>query len=161
VATLPRVAWDNAAHSLLERTLDDSANRREMFPVAFLATDEILRRAIRLVRDLQIDEAAMARNLEKFGRFAATERVMMASAKAGADRQEMHEIIREHSLEAWAKLAAGQPNPLVERLATDSRITSYLDPAQIRALLDASHYVGDAPDRARQLAMQISQTLSS
>ena len=72
VATLPRVAWDNAAHSLLERTLDDSANRREIFPAAFLATDEIVRRATRLIRDLRIDEAAMARNLDKFGTFAAT-----------------------------------------------------------------------------------------
>ncbi|NJN95149.1 MAG: adenylosuccinate lyase [Anaerolineales bacterium] len=155
VATLPRVAWDNAAHSLLERTLDDSANRREIFPAAFLSTDEILRRATRLVRDLRVDEAALKRNLEKYGTFAATERVLLAAAKAGADRQEMHEIIREHSLAAWAELAAGQPNPLPERLASDPRITAYLSPAQIMALLNASHYVGDAPERAKNLAAQI------
>lgn len=155
VATLPRVAWDNAAHSLLERTLDDSANRREIFPAAFLSTDEILRRATRLVRDLRVDEAALKRNLEKYGTFAATERVLLAAAKAGADRQEMHEIIREHSLAAWAQLAAGQPNPLPERLASDPRITAYLSPAQIMALLNASHYVGDAPERAKNLAAQI------
>jgi adenylosuccinate lyase len=155
VATLPRVAWDNAAHSLLERTLDDSANRREVLPAAFLATDEIVRRATRLVRDLRVDEAALARNLEKYGTFAATERVLMAAAKAGADRQEMHEIIREHSLAAWAELAAGRANPLTEHLSTDARITQYLAPAQIIALLDASHYVGDAPERARSLAAQI------
>jgi len=155
VAALPRVAWDNAAHSLLERTLDDSANRREVFPTAFLATDEILRRATRLIRDLRVNEKAVAGNLEKYGTFAATERVLMAAAKLGADRQEMHEIIREHSLIAWADIAAGQPNPLVVRLSADERVTRYLEPAQVIALLDASNYVGDAPERARLIAEAI------
>ncbi len=159
VATLPRVAWDNAAHSLLERTLDDSANRREILPAAFLATDEILRRATRLGRDLRVDEAALTRNLEKYGIFAATERVLLAAAKAGADRQEMHEIIREHSLAAWAELAAGQTNPLASRLSTDARITQYLAPAEILSLLDATQYVGDAPERARRLAAQIREAI--
>jgi adenylosuccinate lyase len=161
VAALPRVAWDNAAHSLLERTLDDSANRREVLPAAFLATDEILHRATRLVRDLRVDEAALARNLEKYGTFAATERVLLAAAKAGADRQEMHEIIREHSLAAWAELAAGQANPLPGRLSTDPRITQYLSSPQIITLLDATQYIGDAPERAKALAAQMRQAISS
>lgn len=160
VAAMPRVAWDNAAHSLLERTLDDSANRREMLPTAFLASDEILRRANRLMRHLRIDEAALNRNLVKFGIFAATERLLMATAKAGANRQEMHEIIREHSLTAWAQLAAGHPNPLAEQLANDNRITRYVDSNRVINLLEASHYVGDAPQRARQLAQQIQDTIS-
>lgn len=155
VATLPRVAWDNAAHSLLERTLDDSANRREIFPAAFLATDEILRRATRLIRDLRLDEAAMARNLKKYGTFAATERVMMTAAKLGADRQTMHEIIREHSMAAWADLAAGQSNSLPARLTADERLTRHLSREQITHLLDASHYVGDAPTRAKMIAETI------
>lgn len=155
VASLPRVAWDNAAHSLLERTLDDSANRREVFPTAFLATDEILRRATRLIRNMRLDEAAMARNLETYGTFAATERVMMAAAQQGADRQEMHEIIREHSLAAWADISAGKPNPLPARLSTDERITQFLPPEQLLTLLDAAQYVGDAPERARRIAQEI------
>lgn len=159
VAGLPRVAWDNAAHSLLERTLDDSANRREIFPVAFLATDEILSRATRLIRELRVDEAAVARNLEKYGTFAATERVLMLAVKLGADRQEMHEIIREHSLAAWADMAAGQANSLPRRLSTEEQITRYLPAEQVITLLDASGYVGDAPERARQLAQQIRTTL--
>lgn len=159
VATLPRVAWDNAAHSLLERTLDDSANRREIFPAAFLAVDEIVRRATRLIRDLRIDEAAMARNLEKFGTFAATERVMMTAAKLGADRQEMHEIIREHSMAAWADLAAGQPNSLPARLTADARLTVYLSQEEIVQLLDAGHYVGDAPERAKSLTKHIKEII--
>jgi len=159
VAGLPRLAWDNAAHSLLERTLDDSANRREMFPVAFLATDEIVRRATRIIRDLQVDEAAQARNLQTYGTFAATERLLMQATKQGADRQSMHELIREHSLAAWADIAAGQPNSLPTRLAGDERITRYLSSAEITGLLDAAGYVGDAPARARRLAGQLNAIL--
>lgn len=159
VAGLPRTAWDNAAHSLLERTLDDSANRREIIPAAFLAVDEIVRRATRLLTNLRVDEGAMARNLAKYGTFAATERVMMAAVKQGADRQEMHEIIREHSLAAWAEIAEGKPNPLPVRLFNDDRITRYLTLTQITYLLDASHYVGDAPQRARHIAAEIKNQL--
>jgi adenylosuccinate lyase len=126
-----------------------------MFPTAFLAVDEIVRRATRLMRGLQVDREAMARNLEKYGTFAATERILMTTVRLGADRQEMHEIIREHSLAAWADMAAGQPNPLPSRLATDRRITRYLTPAQVVDLLDASHYVGDAPERAMRVAGEI------
>lgn len=159
VASLPRIAWDNAAHSLLERTLDDSANRREMLPTAFLAVDEIVRRATRLMRGLQVDREALARNLEKYGTFAATERILMTTVKLGADRQEMHEIIRAHSLAAWAEIAAGQPNPLSGRLANDGQINRYLTPAQVLDLLDAGHYVGDAPERARRIAGEIREEL--
>ena len=150
VAGLPRLAWDNAAHSLLERTLDDSANRRELLPAAFLACDEILRRATRLIRDLRIDKTALARNLDRYGLFAATERVLMAAVKAGADRQEMHEIIREHSMAAWADTSAGRPNPLPERLAGDTRITGHLERQTILLLLDAVEYVGDAPEAGQK-----------
>lgn len=161
VAGLPRLAWDNAAHSLLERTLDDSANRREMLPAAFLAVDEILRRATRLMQGLRIDQAAQTRNLEKYGTFAATERVLMAAVKAGADRQEMHEIIRGYSLTAWADIAAGQPNSLPHHLSAEARLTRFLAPEQIIDLLDASQYVGDAPDRAKKLAEKIKTTIEN
>jgi adenylosuccinate lyase len=81
MAALPRIAWDNAAHSLLERTLDDSANRRELLPTAFLTVDEILRRGTRLLSDLRVNETAMARNLAIYGTFAATERILMTAAR--------------------------------------------------------------------------------
>ncbi|MEP7292268.1 MAG: adenylosuccinate lyase [Chloroflexota bacterium] len=161
VVAMERVAWDNASHSLLERTLDDSANRREFLPVAFLATDEMIRVSARIIGDLRIDEGAAARNLERFGAFAAVERVLMAVGKAGADRQEMHEHLRTHSLAAWAAISAGQPNPLIESLANDPTLAVYLASEQIRALLDASAYVGDAPARARQFASHILVTLSN
>ncbi len=160
VVAMERVAWDNASHSLLERTLDDSANRRETLPVGFLAVDEMIRVSARIVGDLRIDEQAAARNFARFGVFSAVERVLMAAVKAGADRQAMHELLRNHSLSAWSALASNQPNPLVESLATSPELAVYLAPEQIRALLDASAYVGDAPQRARQFAARILETLS-
>jgi adenylosuccinate lyase len=156
VATLPRVAWDNAAHSLLERTIDDSGNRRTILPEAFLASSDLLRRALRLLRDLQVNEAAVARNLALYGTFAAAERLLMELVRAGADRQEMHEVIREHSMSAWAIVSADQvPNPLPEKLATDPTILRHLPAERVRALMDATDYVGDAPERARALAAEI------
>ncbi|MCS7055334.1 MAG: adenylosuccinate lyase [Thermoflexales bacterium] len=152
VAVLPRVAWDNAAHSLLERTLDDSANRRAMLPEAFLAVDEMLAVATRIIRDLRVDEGHIARTMHAYGPFAATERLLMAVTKAGANRQEMHERIRQHALAAWAKLSAGEPNPLIASLCADAEITRYIAPESAHALLSADHYVGDAPQRARDLA---------
>ncbi|MGD1995846.1 MAG: adenylosuccinate lyase [Anaerolineae bacterium] len=161
VAALPKVAWGNAAESLLERTLDDSANRRIMLPDAFLAVDEILRRATRLVRGLNVDRTAVARNLDRYGIFAATEPLLMELTKARADRQEMHEVIRELSLAAWEAVREGQPNPLPDLLAEDSRLTAHLPPARIRTVLDVTGYVGDAPQRARALAQEIRRRLKA
>ncbi len=109
LAQMPRLAWDNAAHSLLERTLDDSANRRTMLPESFLITDELLRVAKRILRGLQVNQAALAKNLSIYGPFAATERVLMALTRAGADRQSMHERLRQHALKAWDAVQEGQP----------------------------------------------------
>ena len=155
VATLPRVAWDNAAHSLLERTLDDSANRRIVIPEAFLACDELLRRAGRILGGLRVNEAAMARNMSLYGAFAATERVLMELARAGADRQAMHELIRGHSMSAWQAVQSGDENPLCELLARDATVLSYLPAERVRELMDANEYVGDAPERTRALAQEM------
>jgi len=159
VAALVRVAWDNAAHSLLERTLDDSANRRLILPGAFLADDELLRRAHRILRGLRIHDAAVARNLATYGTFAATERLLMELARARADRQAMHEVIRRHAMAAWEAVQQGKPNPLADRLATDPEVLRYLPARRVRELLDVTGYVGDAPERARQMAAAIRGTL--
>lgn len=159
LASLPGVAWGNAADNLLERTLDDSANRRIILPQAFLCADELLLRAERVVRGLRIDGDAIERTLARYGVFAATERLLMAAARAGGDRQALHEVIREHSLAAWAAVQRGDANPLAELLVSDARITTYVVPDQARALLDASRYVGDAPERARALVKVIRAAL--
>ena len=160
LAQFPRLAWDNAAHSLLERTLDDSANRRMLLPEAFLISDELLRTAGRLVNGLVFNEEAMRRNLALYGPFAAIERVLMALSKAGADRQAMHERLRQHSLAAWPAVQAGAPNPLLDWIASDETLLAYLPAAELRRLMDASAHLGDAPARALALAEQIRLTLN-
>ncbi len=160
VATLPAVAWANAAHSLLERTLDDSANRREVLPVAFLAVDEILHSTQRILSGLRIDDRAVARNLEVYGVFAATERLLMAAVKRGADRQAIHECIRVHTLAAWADVQAGRSNSLPERLSAEPALLAYLSADEVLAWLDAGGHVGDAAERARAMAAQVRAVLT-
>jgi adenylosuccinate lyase len=160
VAALPRVAWDNAALSLLERTLDDSASRRLVLPEAFLLIDEGLRQSCSLVNGLQVWPGPTARNLRDYGIFAATERVLMEGVKAGGDRQTLHEVIREHSMAAWAAVQAGEDNPLAARLAGDTRLTALVPAAALPGLLDASVHVGDAPERTHALAATIRRKLA-
>lgn len=155
VAAQIPVLWHNAAHSLLERTLDDSANRRIVLPEIFLAVDEMLIQARGLIEGLVIDQAAVARNLTIYGPFAATERLLMALARAGADRQEMHERLREHSLQAWSAIRDGRPNPLVEALANDEAMLAYLPGEAIREAMSGSAYLGNAPEKARLMAETI------
>ena len=155
LAALPRVVWDNAAHSLLERTLDDSANRRTLLPEAFLIADELLRRGQRLIEGLQVRPEATACLLATYGVFAATERLLMECVKRGGDRQELHEVIRDRSLAAWAEVQAGRVNPLCDLLRADPRITQYATPEEVDTWLDAKDYVGDAPERAQALAAAI------
>jgi adenylosuccinate lyase len=159
VASLPRTAWDNAAHSLLERTLDDSANRRTLLPEAFLAADELLLVSQKIVSGLKVNEAALERNLSAYGPFAAIERVLAALVKAGADRQVMHERLRGHAMRAWEAVQAGEPNPLAESIAKDEEFRRYLGEEALRGLMDASRHVGDGSRRARDLAWQIKRVL--
>jgi adenylosuccinate lyase len=159
LAQAPRLAWDNAAHSLLERTLDDSANRRSLLPESFLAADELLGTSRRILGGLVVNERALQRNLEIYGPFAATERVLAALARAGADRQEMHERLREHAMQAWSALQDGQPNPLAEGICRDPAFQAYLPVDGLRACFEVSGHLGDAPQRARQLAEEIRRSL--
>jgi len=161
LAQLPRVAWDNAAHSLLERTLDDSANRRTILPEAFLAADEMLKTAQGILSGLRVDERALARNLAVYGPFAATERVMMAAVKAGASRQDMHELIREQAMKAWETVRSGEPNPLAKNLSTDAEILKFLSVEQVSELMDYKSHLGDAPLRARELAQVVEGEISN
>jgi adenylosuccinate lyase len=159
LAQMPRLAWDNAAHSLLERTLDDSANRRTLLPEAFLLSDELLLTATKIVKGLVIHQNSLQRNFATYGPFAASERVLMALGKAGADRQQMHEKLRDHAMLAWAEVQQGRPHNLIESLAADPDLLRYLPAAEIRALMDASQHLGDAPQRARQVAAAVRAAL--
>lgn len=156
VAAQTAAAWDNAGQAILERSLDDSANRRLFLPESFLAVDEMLRKTIDLVEGITFDHRQIRRNLEYYGPFAATERVLMAIVRAGADRQAAHEWLREASLRAWETIREGYENPLVGIIADDTRLTQYLPSAELRRLMDASGYTGTAASRAKAFIADIS-----
>ncbi len=146
VHSLVPTAWDNASLSILERTLDDSANRRLFLPQAFLALDEVLITASKVVSGMNVHEAAIKRNLQAYGVFAATERLLMELGRRGADRQVMHEFIREESLKAWAIVQEGGSNPLEGLLSNNPSIRKYMTEEEILGCLDASNYYGDAAE---------------
>ncbi len=149
------VAWQNAATNLLERTLDDSANRRTILPEALMCADEIVTLARKVVDGLAIEERRIAANLRTYAPFAGTEVVMMEAVRAGGDRQRLHEVLRGASMEAWAAVGRGEDNPLSRLLTEDRELIALVDPAEIRRLLDPSSYVGTAPQRARLLADRV------
>jgi len=131
-------AWHTAAAQWLERTLDDSANRRLVIPEAFLATDAILVLATNVAAGLEVREATSAEHVAREMPFLATERLLMRGVKAGGDRQQLHEVIRGQSLEG--------SEDLLERLAK----TPEFKRLGVRATaeeLDPVAYVGRAPQQ--------------
>lgn len=155
LSVLPQVAWQNAAQNLLERTLDDSANRRSILPEAFLACDELVGAATRIVDGLVVDHRAIGATMAAYAPFACTERILMAMGKAGADRQETHERLRLHALDAWAAMRSLGSNPLFQRIAQDSFFVDRLGEEALAGLMDVQDYAGSAPARAKALAAQI------
>lgn len=147
VSVLPGVGFSNAANSILERTLDDSAARRIVMPEAFLAVDECLRIYEGLFEGLLVFPEMIKGNLSKYGPFAGTEAVLMKLVARGADRQKMHELMRVKSSMAWQEVTRGKPNPMEKLLANDREVRARLGPGELRSLLDPSGYTGDAEER--------------
>ena len=144
-------AWNNAATTVLERSLDDSANRRIFIPESFIALDEMLITEIKVVKGMSIHSTATERLMSNYGVFASTERVLLELGKKGADRQKMHEVIREESLKAWVCVQEGKENPLKKALLDNSELLSYLSKEEIEKALDASEYTGDAEKRTEMV----------
>ena len=132
-----------AAVQWLERTLDDSANRRISLPEGFLCADAILRLAKNVTQGLRVNEKVIARTLREYLPFIATENLLMEAVKRGGDRQALHEIIRQKSMEATARMKEGEPCDLLERLAAEKSFS--LSAAEMEALLDPRAYIGRCP----------------
>ena len=131
-------AWHTAAAQWLERTLDDSANRRLVIPEAFLATDAILVLATNVAAGLEVREETIAPHVAKAMPYLATERLLMRGVKAGGDRQALHEVIRTHSLKG--------SETLLDRLAQSPEFKG-LGVRATAAELDSAAYVGRAPQQ--------------
>lgn len=127
-----------------ERTLDDSANKRMSVPEAFLAVDAMLEIAINVCSNLVVYEKTIEKHVWEELPFMATENILMEAVKAGGNRQELHEIIRQHSQKAAYEVKyEGKSNDLLQRLAMDENFSLNLE--EINSLMDPSLYVGCAP----------------
>lgn len=134
----------------LERTLDDSANRRISLPEGFLACDAILRLMQNVTSGLHVNEHIVSRHVREYLPFIATENLMMEAVRHGGDRQEIHEIIRQASMAETQKMKNGESWDLVAALAKEPAFG--LSEDEIRALLIPEDYTGRAPQQARALA---------
>ncbi len=127
----------------LERTLDDSANRRISLPEGFLCADAILRLMTNVTDGLHVNEKIVDRTVREYLPFISTENLMMEAVKRGGDRQQLHEIIRENSMAATARMKQGEPCDLMERLTKEPAFK--MTPAEIEAILDPKLYIGRCP----------------
>lgn len=133
-----------------ERTLDDSANKRISVPEAFLAVDGILSLYLNVVDGLVVYPKVINQRLMKELPFMATENIMMDAVKRGGNRQELHERIRVHSMEAGKQVKVeGKENDLLERIAGDEMFGVTLD--ELKTLLDPSKYVGRSPEQVTEI----------
>jgi adenylosuccinate lyase len=153
ISALARYAIVNALNPAItastqwfERTLDDSANRRISISEGFLAVDAILNLYLNVASGLVVYPKVIEKNLMKELPFMATENILMEAVKKGKDRQEIHERIRIHSIEAAKKIKIeGMENDLMERISNDTAFG--MNKEELQSLIDAKKFIGCAPQQ--------------
>ena len=149
LATSPQMT---ASEQWLERTLDDSANRRLVIPEAFLAVDGILEILTNVLDGLVVYPRVIAARVAQELPFMATENILMAAVKTGGNRQQLHERIRQHSHAAAAQVKQhGKPNDLISRLKADPALTR----VDFKKVLDPKTYIGRAPQQVDEFIKDI------
>ena len=142
-----------ASTQWLERTLDDSANRRISMPEGFLCADAILRLAQNVTNGLHVNEKIVEKTVREYLPFIATENLMMEGVKHGGDRQQLHEIIRTCSMDATAKMKAGEGWDLLADLAEHSEFG--MSKAEMEAVMDPALYTGRCPEQVTAFLSQV------
>ncbi len=142
-----------AATQWFERTLDDSANKRLTIPQAFLAVDAILLIWNNIMNGIVVYENRIHKHIMEELPFMVTEYIIMEEVKAGGDRQEIHEVIRVHSMEASKKVKMeGKENDLIERIMNDDSLK--LDKSKLKEVLDPKNFIGFAPIQTEEFVQQ-------
>ncbi|MBX9735377.1 MAG: adenylosuccinate lyase [Phycisphaerales bacterium] len=155
-------AYDTAATQWLERTLDDSSNRRLSLPEAFLALDGALDLMHNVASGLIVHEAMVRKNLMAELPFMATENILMACVKLGADRQEYHEVIRQHAQAAGMRVKSeGLDNDLLDRLKADPHFQSAARGGKLSAeldwhgVMDPMKYIGRSVEQTERFLKEV------
>lgn len=142
VIGLASSGFQNAAEQWLERTLDDSSNKRLLIPEVFLATDGMLQIVAHVAEGMVVNPEVIAARVEAELPFIATEEVLMSAAAKGGDRQALHERLRRHAQAAGNEVKQhGRPNDLLRRIQADSAFAGL----SLRAIMDPRRHVGLAP----------------
>ena len=147
-----------ASAQWLERTLDDSANRRISMPEGFLCADAILRLAQNVTKGLRVNEKMISKAVKEFLPFIATENLLMKATKQGGDRQILHEIIRKCSMEVTAKMKDGEDCNLLELLSLDPAFS--LNHQELEEILNPQQYIGRCPEQVEKFLKKIMPMLS-
>lgn len=149
VLSLASSPANTASTQWLERTLDDSANKRLTIPQAFLGVDAILNIYSNIATDMVVYEKMIARRVSSELPFMATERILMKAVKAGGDRQELHERIREHSMQAGKQVKVeGKDNDLIARIKADKAFANIVD--EIDETIDAKLFIGRCEEQVNE-----------
>jgi adenylosuccinate lyase len=156
VISIQASAAQTAATQWMERTLDDSANRRLVIPQAFLAIDAILILLENIATGLVVYPQVIRKNLREELPFMATENLLMAAVEQGGDRQDLHERIRQHSIAAGAVVKnEGLPNDLLMRMQQDAAFQGI----DMQELLDEQQYVGRSAEQVREFLAELIEPL--
>jgi adenylosuccinate lyase len=152
ISSLTGGVSETASTQWLERTLDDSAIRRLALPQAFLAADAVLRLATSITSGLEVNRPVIAKHVSEALPFMATESLLMEAVKRGADRQAVHERIRQQSVQVSGKMKAeGSRNDLLDRLANDPAFQG----VDFQRLTDPTEFVGRAPKQVDEFVKQV------
>ena len=147
-----------ASTQWLERTLDDSANRRISMPEGFLCADAILRLSQNVTNGLHVNEKIVEKTVREYLPFIATENLMMEGVKRGGNRQELHEIIRKCSMDATAKMKNGETWDLLADLAEYAAFG--MTKQEMEAVLDPVRYIGRCPEQVDRFLASIQNMIS-
>ena len=142
----------------LERTLDDSANRRISLPEGFLCADAVLRLCQNVTNGLHVNKKIVDRTIREYLPFLATENIMMEAVKRGGDRQELHERIRQHSMAATARMKEGERCDLLDRLAADPAFG--MTRAELDAVMDPALYTGRCAQQVERFLSECAPLLA-
>ena len=142
----------------LERTLDDSANRRISMPEGFLCADAILRLAQNVTDGLHVNEKIVEKEVREYLPFIATENLLMEGVKRGGDRQQLHEVIRQCSMEATARMKDGLSCDLLSRLSAHPAFA--MTDTEMEAVLDPKLYIGRCPEQVDAFLHKLSPLLA-
>jgi adenylosuccinate lyase len=167
IASLSRYVIVNALNPALtassqwfERTLDDSANKRISIPEAFLAVDAILSLYINVISGLSVYPKIIEKHLAEELPFMATENILMYCVKKGGDRQELHERIRKHSVEAAKGIKQeGSDNDLIKRILNDK--TFNISEQEMKDILNAENFCGRAKEQTEEFLSEVKPVLDS